>query len=188
MLQVGVPPVPILPQNEWKEKWDTNVERIAPCDSTPVANREGWRIPTTCKVHRHSHRQRRRWQPDHESVLVGDGSCGAVALVRRCQRLRCHVRLISRLRLDAVLHDEPMPQRKSKRSPNPRKGARYPNLAVRLNDPTTLWQRATLPLYGGEDEQRRNSLIPILVGSQANGRLSRAHLNSYRVETEGRRP
>jgi hypothetical protein len=52
----------------------------------------------------------RRWQPDRDITLVGDGAYAAVALVQRCQRLKRSVRLVSRLRLDAVLHDEPGPQ------------------------------------------------------------------------------
>jgi hypothetical protein len=85
-------------------------------------------------------------------VLVGDGSYAAVALIQRCQRLKRPVRLISRLRLDAVLHDDPVPQLKSKRGPKPQKGVRQPNLATRLNDASTVWQRVTLPWYGGEDK------------------------------------
>ena len=45
-----------------------------------------------------------------------------------------------------------MPQPKGKRGPKPQKGARQPSLATRLNDPTTVWQRVTLPWYGGEDK------------------------------------
>ena len=51
----------------------------------------------------------RRWQPDRDITLVGDGAYAAVALVQRSQRLKHPVRLVSRLRLDAVLHDEPWP-------------------------------------------------------------------------------
>lgn len=94
----------------------------------------------------------RRWQPEREIVLVGDGSYAAVALVQRCQRLQRPVRLVSRLRLDAALYDETTPQPQSKRGPKPQKGTRQPNLATRLNDPTTAWQRVTLPWYGGEDK------------------------------------
>ena len=95
----------------------------------------------------------RRWQPEREIVLVGDGSYAAVALIQRCQRLKRPVRLVSRLRLDAALHDEPVPQPKSKRGPKPQKGVRQPNLATRLKDPSTTWQRVTWPWYGGEHKE-----------------------------------
>lgn len=87
----------------------------------------------------------RRWQPERDIVFVGDGSYAAVALVHRCQRLKRPVRFVSRLRLDAALYDEPTPQPKSKRGPKPQKGLRQPNLAIRLQDPTTVWQRVTVP-------------------------------------------
>ena len=76
--------------------------------------------------------QVRRWQPEREIVLVGDGSYAAVVLVQRCQRLKQPVKLVSRLRLDATLHGFPGPQPKSKPGPKPKKGARQPSLAARL--------------------------------------------------------
>jgi len=90
-----------------------------------------------------------RWQPDREIVLVGDGSYAAMMLVQRCQRLKKPVKLVSRLRLDAVLHDPPGPQPKGKPGPKPKKGARQPNLANRLTDPNTVWHKAIVPWYGG---------------------------------------
>ncbi|MFN2150858.1 MAG: hypothetical protein ACK2T5_04615 [Anaerolineales bacterium] len=92
----------------------------------------------------------RRWQPDRQITLVGDGSYAAVPLVQRCQRLKIPVKLISRLRLDAVLHDPPGPQPQGKPGPKPKKGARQPNLAQRLNDPHTVWHKLTVPWYGGD--------------------------------------
>jgi hypothetical protein len=91
----------------------------------------------------------RRWQPEREIIVVGDGSYAAVALVQRCQRFKRPVKLVSRLRLDAVLHDPPTPQPKGKRGPKPKKGVRQPSLVARLADPNTLWQELTLPWYGG---------------------------------------
>jgi hypothetical protein len=91
----------------------------------------------------------RRWQPDRPIVLVGDGGYASVALTQCCQRLKRPVHLVSRLRLDAVLHEPPSPPPAGKRGPKPKKGARQPSLAERLSDPTTGWQRVTLPWYGG---------------------------------------
>ena len=90
----------------------------------------------------------RRWQPEREIILVGDGSYAAVVLVKRCQRLKKRVSLVSRLRLDARLFDFPSPQPKSKRGPKPKKGARLVQLAQRLEDPQSDWKTLKLMLYG----------------------------------------
>ena len=95
----------------------------------------------------------RTWQPDREIALIGDGSYAAVILVQRCQRLRRPVRLVSRLRLDACLHDFPGPQPKDKRGPKPKKGARLPNLAAVLADPKTCWQKLKVLWYGAEEKE-----------------------------------
>jgi hypothetical protein len=93
----------------------------------------------------------RRWQPDREIVLVGDGAYAAVPLIQHCQRLK-RVKLVSRLRLDACLHDFPGPQPKGKRGPKPKKGGRQPNLATRLADPDTEWRTVKIPWYGGAEK------------------------------------
>ena len=92
----------------------------------------------------------RRWQPDREITLVGDGSYAAIVLVQRCQRLKKRVKLVSRLRLDARLFDFPAPQPKSKRGPKPKKGARQTQLSHRLADPETDWKKLKIMLYGKE--------------------------------------
>jgi hypothetical protein len=94
----------------------------------------------------------RTWQPDREIALVGDGSYAAVILVQRCQRLKRPVKLVSRLRLDACLHDFPGPQPKGKRGPKPKKGARLHNLAAVLADSKTCWQKLKVLWYGGEEK------------------------------------
>ena len=91
----------------------------------------------------------RRWQPERQIILTGDGGYAAVVLVQPCQRLKKPVCFISRLRLDAVLHDFPSPKPKGKRGCQAKKGALQPNLAHRLTDPATIWEKATLPWYGG---------------------------------------
>ena len=92
----------------------------------------------------------RAWYPDLDIILVGDGGFAAIALVAACQQL--HVKLISRLRLDAKLFDFAGPQPPSKRGPKPKKGDRLPNLAARLHDPKTEWQKTTMVWYGGEEK------------------------------------
>jgi len=92
----------------------------------------------------------RRWQPDREIVVVGDGSYAAVPLVQYCQRRKHPVKLVSRLRLDARLYDLPGPQAKGKRGPKPKKGARQSSLADRLADPKSRWQTLKVSWYGGQ--------------------------------------
>lgn len=90
----------------------------------------------------------RRWVPDREIVLIGEGGYAAIRLIGACQRLG--VTLVTRLRIDAKLYDAPSPQPKSKRGPKPKKGARQPNFAARLADPATEWKTVTIAWYGGE--------------------------------------
>lgn len=94
----------------------------------------------------------RRWQPDRELILVGDGTYAAVPLGHTCRQLPGRVRLVSRLRLDAALYVPPAPQPPSKRGPKPKKGTRQPALAARLTAPATIWQATTLPWYGGQEK------------------------------------
>lgn len=89
----------------------------------------------------------RRWQPEREIILVGDGRYAAVPLVHHCQGFEEAVKLASRLRLDARLFDPPGPQPPSKPGPKPKKGKRQPKLADRLEDPDTAWQTVAIPWY-----------------------------------------
>ena len=70
----------------------------------------GWAIVMVRKV--------RRWQPDREIVLVGDGSYAAVPLVQYCQQRKHPVKLVSRLRLDARLYDFPGPRPRANAAPS----------------------------------------------------------------------
>lgn len=95
----------------------------------------------------------RRWQPENEIILVGDGGYAAVVLVQRCQRLKKPVCYISRLRLDAVLHDFPSPKPQGKRGPQAKKGERQISLALRLVDPKTIWKKTKVLWYGGYEKE-----------------------------------
>jgi len=95
----------------------------------------------------------RRWQPDREIVLVGDGGYAAVSLGHTCGTQRRPVTFCSRLRTDAALYDPPLPQPPSKRGPKPKKGARQSRLAARVTDAATVWAAATVPWYGGGDKE-----------------------------------
>jgi hypothetical protein len=95
----------------------------------------------------------RRWHPEREIVLIGDGGYAAVELVRTCRRLG--VRLVARLRWDAKLYEEPGPQPPGKRGRKPKKGARQPSFDERLSDSKAEWTTATLPWYGGGEREVR---------------------------------
>lgn len=92
----------------------------------------------------------RRWLPERALVLVVDGGMAAVKLGLRCARLRQAVTLVSRLRLDAVLHEPPGPQPKGKRGPKPKKGKRLPALAQIVTQPETQWTKQQIDWYGGQ--------------------------------------
>ena len=137
----------------WSQRWWAvpfmTVPALGPKTSAKLKKRHrtlvDWAIIMIGKV--------RRWQPDREMVLVGDGTYAAVRLIRHCRRLKRPVKLVSRLRLDACLHDSPGPQPKGKRGPKPKKGARQPSLAARLADPETRWQTLKIPWYGGSEKE-----------------------------------
>jgi len=68
----------------------------------------------------------RRWVPERELVLVGDGGFAATGLGHTCRRLQ--VRFVSRLLLTAQLYDAVPPQPKGKPGVKPKKGPRQPKL------------------------------------------------------------
>ncbi len=86
----------------------------------------------------------RRWLPTRPIVLVVDGALAAVKLGLRCAHLAVPVTYVSRLRLDAVLHDPPPPPTAGKRGPKPKKGKRQASLKTRLKDPTPVWETASV--------------------------------------------
>ena len=92
----------------------------------------------------------RRWLPQHRLVLVVDNGLAAVKLGLRCAADSVGITYVSRLRLDAVLHDPPLPQPKNKRGKKPKKGPRQASLKARLTDPATVWQSTELAWYGGK--------------------------------------
>jgi hypothetical protein len=140
--------VPVPWSNRWWALPFMTLPTLAPQTSARLNKRHrtlvGWADVMIQKV--------RRWHPEREIILVGDGSYAAVALVQRCQRLKRPVKLVSRLRLDARLFDPPGPQPKSKRGPKPKKGSRQPSLAARLADPNTGWEKRTVTWYGGVEK------------------------------------
>jgi hypothetical protein len=92
-----------------------------------------------------------RWYPEREIVLIGDGGYACVDLARSCEDQE--ITLVSRLRLDASLYDEPAPQPTSKRGPKPKKGSRQESLSERLLSKETRWQSCSVAWYASERRQ-----------------------------------
>jgi len=90
----------------------------------------------------------RRWFPEREIVLVGDGGFAAACLGRTCRRLR--VRFVSRLLLNAQLYDPVPPQPKGKPGVKPKKGPRQPKLTQRVKATATVWLRQEIAWYAGQ--------------------------------------
>jgi hypothetical protein len=95
-------------------------------------------------------RRIRRWLPERELIVVGDGAYAVQALFRTCQSLTPAVHFVSRLRFDAALYQPPAPRLPGKRGRPAKKGPRDPHFATRLSDPTTIWHRLSLRWYGGQ--------------------------------------
>lgn len=89
-----------------------------------------------------------RWQPTRPLVVVADSGFAALELLAAVTNHALSV--VTRLRLDAALY-EPAPPRPASRRGRPRKkGPRLPTLGQVLTDPSTCWQRLTVPLWYGE--------------------------------------
>jgi hypothetical protein len=121
---------------------------LAPGEKTNVAN--GKRHKTSIDWIGQMIGAVRRWLPEKTLVLVTDGGLTAVKLGLRCARYANPVTYVSRLRLDAVLHDPPGPQPRGKRGPKPKKGKRQPSLKTVLLDPSTQWTKCEIDWYGGK--------------------------------------
>ena len=81
----------------------------------------------------------RRWLPDRELVVVGDRTYATLKLLAACQHMTPPITFLTRLRLDAVLHDPPPPRVPGQRGRPRGVGARQPSLQAVLTDPATVW-------------------------------------------------
>jgi hypothetical protein len=160
MLLVSVPCTCRTGQVPWSQRTQALpfLTVLAPGEKTNVAN--GKRHKTSIDWIGQMIGAVRRWLPKKMLVLVTDGGLTAVKLGLRCARYANPVTYVSRLRLDAVLHDPPGPQPQGKRGPKPKKGKRQPALKTVLLDPSTQWTKCEIDWYGG---QRR--IIEIATGT-----------------------
>ena len=102
--------------------------------------------------------QIKRWLPEHQIIVVADRSYACYALL---DAVRAHVSMITPLRLDARLFDEPPPQPEGKRGRKPKIGARQLTLQQRLSAPTTRWQTIVIPQWYG----RSNQVMQVATGT-----------------------
>jgi hypothetical protein len=92
--------------------------------------------------------QTRRWLPERVITIVGDSSFASLELIAAVRR---HVRLITRLRLDASLFAPAPPRRPGQRGPKACKGQRLPKLTDVLANPATRWTRVWVSEWYGDE-------------------------------------
>jgi hypothetical protein len=90
----------------------------------------------------------RRWHPQRELVVIGDGGFASARLSHSCRRLR--VGLVSRLLLNAQLSDPGPPPPTGKPGVNPPTGPRPRKVPQRLTDPASDWRSQEIPWDAGE--------------------------------------
>jgi DDE superfamily endonuclease len=91
--------------------------------------------------------QTRRWLPERAITIVADSSFACLELIAAVRR---HVRLITRLRLDASLFAPAPPRRPGQRGPKACKGHRLAKLIDVLANPATRWGRVWVSEWYGD--------------------------------------
>jgi len=89
----------------------------------------------------------RRWLPQAQITLSGDGAYGVVELGLTCRQAQ--VRLVAPLELNARLFAPPPPRRPGQPGRPARIGARLTKLSERLADPARRWQTVRVRWYDG---------------------------------------
>ncbi len=96
--------------------------------------------------------QARRWLPKRTIVLVGDSAFAVLDLLAAL--IRQGIIGVTRLRLDAALHEPAAPRQPGAKGRPRKKGARPPTLAQRVADPNTAWRSITVSAWYGNTERR----------------------------------
>ena len=81
----------------------------------------------------------RRWLPDRDLVVVADRTYATLKLLAACQAMTPPITFLTRLRLDAVLHDPPPPRQPGQKGRPRIVGPRQPSLQAVPADPDTKW-------------------------------------------------
>lgn len=92
-----------------------------------------------------------RWLPERRIVVVADSSYTCYELLDAVRQRVC---LISPIRLDARLFDEPKKNPPGKRGPKPRYGTRQMTLKKRLTDRRIKWKEIIIPDWYGQKNKK----------------------------------
>lgn len=98
-----------------------------------------------------------RWLPDRSIVLVADSAFAAIEFLAK---VRHHVCVVTRLRMDANLFNFPPPKPKGRGRP-PLKGKPHRKLSAILKDRRVSWQRCRISLWYG----RTNRVVEFAAGT-----------------------
>ncbi len=120
------------------------------CPSDRYARQSGRRHKTPLDWARQMVLQLRRWLPEREIIVVGEGTYAALEWLGR---VREHVTAITRLRMDARLYEPALPRKPGTMGRPRKKGERLPTLEEVLADPSTCWRRVRLSEWYGRGER-----------------------------------
>jgi len=93
----------------------------------------------------------KRWLPEFNLVLVGDGSYAAIDLLNA---VREQVTVVSRLRLDAALYRKARARRTGQVGRGRKKGKRLPTLQAVIENPKTKWKAISIKNWYGEPNRK----------------------------------
>ncbi len=91
--------------------------------------------------------QLHRYLPERQIIVVADGAYTCYELLHAVRQKVC---LISPMRLDARLFNDPQKNPAGKPGPKPKYGTRQLTLAERLEDEKTEWEQITIPNWYGQ--------------------------------------
>ena len=139
----------------WTEKpWALTVWTV-PAPGPKVSEREGRRHKTVAQRAGQMIRIARRWLPQAQITLSGDGAYGVVELGLTCRQ--ADVRLVAPLEMDARLFEPPAPRRPGQAGRPALVGKRLARLCDRVDDPSTVWQPVRVRWY--DQRYRRLQVI-----------------------------
>jgi DDE superfamily endonuclease len=96
----------------------------------------------------------RRCYPKREIVAVADRAHASLKVLDQCRKLSNPITFITRLRLDAALHEPAAPRRPHQIGRPRLKGERLPNLSEVAQDPNTVRKPRKIANWYGSEERR----------------------------------
>ncbi len=142
----------------WTDRpWALTVLSV-PAPGPKVSEREGRRHKTVAERTAQVVRLLRRWLPEAQLTLSGDGAYSVLELGLACRG--ADVRLVAPLEMDARLFAPPKPRRPGQPGHPAGVGKRLTKLADQLHDPATVWQTIRVRWY---DQRVRH--LQVLTGT-----------------------